>query len=126
MVFTEFGKLLGIERFCRAEPFLDAIESNTLEMPSLILLDLRMPGFGGLDVLKRLKKSSRYRRVPAVVLSTSTNPDEVAMCYGMRANAFHSKLIETPAMIRLLVSILNYWLGDVVLTDFGRIVSNGQ
>ncbi len=110
----QYGKPVRVTRFRRAEPLLEQIENQTLPPPALAMLDLRLPGESGLAVLERLKKTPRYVSVPAVVLTTSSNPADIAQCYQACANAFHAKVVETEAMMRTLKSVLTYWLSDVV------------
>ncbi|MCG6156455.1 response regulator [Rubinisphaera margarita] len=109
-----YGKPVRTLRFRRAEPLLELIERKTLAPPALAMLDLRLPGASGLSVLERLKKSPHYASVPAVVFTTSSSPSEIIQCYDASANAFHAKVIETETMIRMLVSVLTYWLSDVI------------
>src|SRR5690606_23102425 len=84
----ELGRPVRIQRYSRAEPLMDDIRSGRLFRPSLALIDLRMPGQSGMEVLKLLKQYDRYSLVPSIVLSTTVNPVEVECCYKLRANAF--------------------------------------
>ena len=52
-----------------------ALEAVETELPDLILLDLVMPGIGGLDVIQRLKAQERSRVIPIVVITGFANPD---------------------------------------------------
>jgi len=59
--------------------------------PDLILLDLRLPGMDGMDVLRTLKSDDSTRNIPIVILSTSDRPRDVDECYARGANAFVTK-----------------------------------
>lgn len=66
----------------------DAIAGRT---PDLILLDLRLCGMGGTDVLQLLKANRRLRRVPVIILSASEHPTEREECLRLGAQAFLTK-----------------------------------
>ncbi len=51
------------------------------ERPSLILLDLNLPGKDGRTVLEQLKQNSTLKSIPVVVMSTSSNPVDISHCY---------------------------------------------
>src|SRR5690606_12781553 len=61
------------------------------EYPSLILLDLNMPGMRGMQVLKEIKGNPQYAHIPAIVLTTSTLPSDRSASYSLGANCFLSK-----------------------------------
>jgi CheY-like chemotaxis protein len=50
------------------------------ELPSLILLDYKMPGMTGADVLQATERDPSYRVIPKVIWSTSSNPEYVGIC----------------------------------------------
>jgi DNA-binding response OmpR family regulator len=58
---------------------------NRLDVPSLILLDLWMPGMNGRDFATKMREIPRWSLVPIVVLSADRNLDEVAQSIGARA-----------------------------------------
>src|SRR3990172_2515753 len=55
-------------------------------LPELVLLDLRLPGVDGFEVLEALKADELTRPIPVVVLSTSDRPHDVNRCYAAGAN----------------------------------------
>ena len=60
-------------------------------MPDLLLLDLKMPGMGGHEVLERIKGDDMLRSVPVAVLSSSDRDDDVAKSYGLGGNHLITK-----------------------------------
>lgn len=64
---------------------------NDPDLPTLILLDLNMPGMLGLQVLKELKGNKRFASIPTIVLTTSTLPMDKKLSYEYGANCFLSK-----------------------------------
>jgi len=65
-------------------------------MPDLILLDLKMPGRSGHEVLEAIKADSELRRIPVAVLTSSDRDEDVAQSYGLGGNHFITKP-ENPA-----------------------------
>ncbi|GAB3956419.1 response regulator [Spirosoma harenae] len=87
---------------------LQNIESPQL-LPDLILLDLNMPIIDGFEVLKQLKSSSLYQHVPIVVLTTSTDEQDINRSYKLGANTFISKPMSHQALVDLAEQIRLYW-----------------
>lgn len=52
----------------------------------LVLLDLNLPQVDGFEVLKFLKENERTRKIPVVVLTTTSNPTEIDRCYSLGCN----------------------------------------
>ncbi len=89
------------------EPFDDRAQ---YPYPSLILLDLMMPRLDGFGVLARLHGAEWIRRVPIVVLTTSSNPVDEARAMALGADAFHSKPARVDRLGALLDGIVQRWL----------------
>jgi len=64
---------------------------NGSDLPTLILLDLNMPGMLGLQALKEIKSDKRFSSIPTIVLTTSTLPMDKKLSYEYGANCFLSK-----------------------------------
>lgn len=78
--------------------------------PKLILLDLRMPGMSGIEVLKRIKSDERTRHVPVVVLTSSKENPDIAACYSLGANSYIVKPVEFENFSKAVTQIGFYWL----------------
>ena len=59
--------------------------------PTMILLDLNLPRKNGREVLAEIKKDKNLRRIPVVILSTSTNAEDISRAYDLHANCYISK-----------------------------------
>jgi len=62
--------------------------------PDLIILDLNMPRKGGHEVLQELKDDQDLRNIPVVVLTTSSEDNDIAKSYNLHANCFITKSID--------------------------------
>ena len=77
--------------------------------PSVILLDLNMPFKDGREVLRELKKDSRYRHIPTVVLTTSASTKDKSTVYKLGANCFVSKPSKLHDFVNVIRSISHMW-----------------
>ena len=75
----------------------------------LILLDLRLPGIDGFETLKAIKHDEHLRTIPVVMLSSSTDDDDVSSCLDAGANAFITKAHDYAELCRSMLRIVNFW-----------------
>ncbi|MBD1844490.1 response regulator [Cyanobacteria bacterium FACHB-63] len=85
--------------------------------PSLILLDLNLPGMDGRDILARLKQDEVLKMIPVVILSTSNNPKDIRGCYSLGANAYLIKPIDAVKFKRTVQLFVEYWFEAVTLPN---------
>ena len=60
----------------------------------LVMLDLNMPVLDGYQVLERMKKDDRTKRIPVVILTTTDEPREVRRCYELGCNVYITKPVD--------------------------------
>jgi len=77
--------------------------------PKFILLDLKLPKVGGLDVLKRLKSDERTRNIPIVVFTSSNESKDRSECYLSGANSYIVKPLDADCFSRFVNDIKTYW-----------------
>lgn len=65
--------------------------------PALLLLDIRMPGIDGTEVLRQMKEDPRLRSIPVYMLTTTDNPTEVNRCFELGCNAYLTKPVSYEA-----------------------------
>jgi len=78
--------------------------------PRLILLDLRMPRLGGLEVLARIREDARFAHLPVVILSASSLEADVRESYRRGANSFVRKRFDPHRPGGYVVDVVRYWL----------------
>ncbi len=78
--------------------------------PSLVLLDLKLPGRSGIEVLKSLRASPPTRYVPVVVLTTSVLEEDMIKSYESGANSFIRKPADFSTFLNQIDLICRYWL----------------
>ena len=87
--------------------------------PDLILLDLNLPSMSGREVLRNLKTDQDFRSIPIIILTTSSDEEDIAFCYDMGANTY---IIKQPSFAGLLAAIKvvkEYWLETATLPPRG-------
>jgi len=86
------------------------------ETPDLILLDVNLPKKNGHEVLKAIKADEQARKIPVIMLTTSSNQRDVELAYANHANCFITKPVEVDEFLTAINSIEAFWLDIVTLT----------
>lgn len=86
------------------------LSPKVYRLPRLVILDLKLPKVGGLEVLRQLRANPATRYLPVVMLTSSRVPSDVAESYRLGANSFVVRPMNFPTYLRVLGEIINYWL----------------
>ena len=86
------------------------LSPQVYRLPRLVILDLKLPKLGGLEVLRQLRANPATRYLPVVMLTSSRVPSDVAESYRLGANSFVVRPMNFPTYLRVLGEIINYWL----------------
>ena len=84
-------------------------------MPLIVLMDLKLPRIGGLEVLRRFKKQSQLKLVPIVVLTSSAEDKDITTAYEYGANSYIVKPVDFDKFCSVAAEIEIYWLGTTIL-----------
>jgi CheY-like chemotaxis protein len=82
---------------------------NGIPLPRVILLDLKLPKIGGLEVLRKLKEHVRYRHIPVVVLTSSSEDRDIEQAYACGVNSYIVKEIDFDKFLNVASHIERYW-----------------
>lgn len=85
--------------------------------PTLIILDLNLPGVNGYTVLKYLKNEKDKRKIPVIIFSSSDHKRDIELSYLNHANSYVRKPDNLEAYLNFAAEIRNYWFGTVNLPD---------
>ncbi len=78
--------------------------------PKLILLDLKLPKLGGIEVLELIKKDDNLNKIPVVVMTSSNENQDLDKCYELGANSYVVKPIKFDRFIQVTKEISMYWV----------------
>ena len=78
--------------------------------PGLILLDIKLPGVDGIEVLKRIKSDGELKSIPVVMLTTSEGEEEIIASYRCGANSYIVKRVDFEQFVEVIKELKLYWL----------------
>ena len=84
--------------------------------PSLIMLDLNLPGTDGREVLRQIKQDENLKVIPIVVFTTSNNPKDIEDCYRLGVNSYIVKPIDYAQLKRDIHALIDYWFKVTTLS----------
>lgn len=82
---------------------------NEHHLPAVILLDLNMPKKDGREALKEIKAHPELRKIPVIIMTTSTSDLDVQMSYELGANSFITKPMSFTGLIEMVEVFNRYW-----------------
>lgn len=85
--------------------------------PDMILLDINMPIYNGHDVLKKIKADSTLKKIPVIMLTTSSSQKDIDEAYEYHANSYIVKPLEMEDFIAAVLKIEDFWLHLVKLAN---------
>lgn len=80
-------------------------EPSGQALPSLILLDLQLPKIGGIALLTRIREKFSVKQLPVIILSSSDNPGDIALCRELGINGYLSKPLELASLEEIVKTI---------------------
>jgi CheY-like chemotaxis protein len=93
--------LLGRGRF---------VDRREYPMPNIILLDLKLPGLDGFEVLSQIKSTPILKRIPVIILTSSKEEGDRALSYDRGANSYIVKPVSFDGFLGVVREINGYWL----------------
>jgi two-component system response regulator len=83
---------------------------DTNELPIVILLDLKLPVVDGMDVLRQIRSNELTKRIPVVILTTSSEDKDKINTYGLGANSYVRKPVNFDEFLEATRQLGLYWL----------------
>ncbi len=81
-----------------------------VERPDLILLDINIPIHNGHEVLSDIKSDPDLKKIPVIILTTSSNPNDINKAYENYTNCYITKPIEIEDFLKAILKIEEFWL----------------
>lgn len=85
-------------------------DRNQYPLPDLILLDLKLPGISGMDVLREIKGRPPLKQIPVIILSSSDEKADRALGYDLGVNSYLVKPVSFEGFLTVVGKIKEYWL----------------
>jgi CheY-like chemotaxis protein len=109
MVLSKVGRKIRTESASNGEGGLALLRSGT-EMPALILLDLKMPGMDGIDVLHAIRADEHLRRIPVIIVTHSDLESDREASYKSGANSYMNKSVDLDQFTKHIRNELEKWI----------------
>ncbi len=78
--------------------------------PDLILLDINIPIFNGHEVLQQIKADANLKKIPVIMLTTSSNQKDIDKAYENGCNSYIKKPLEISEFLNVILKIEEFWL----------------
>jgi len=98
-----------------AEDAMDYLRDEELDTPDLILMDINLPGMSGLEALTIIKEDHQLRRIPVIVLTTSSADQDILSAYEHYANCYITKPVQFEDFQESIKSLEDFWFTIVRL-----------
>lgn len=85
-------------------------DRNAFPLPGLVLLDLKLPGIDGFEVLRQVKSMPILKRLPIIILTSSKEEGDRALSYDHGANSYLVKPVSFDGFLGVVRQIEGYWL----------------
>lgn len=95
------GYLAGVRQYA---------DRRKYPLPALILLDLKLPGMTGIQLLQWMRVQGEIKRIPVVVLTSNDDPDTINAAYDLGANSYLVKPGNNAEIARMVEAIQRYWV----------------
>ncbi|MCF7792813.1 MAG: response regulator [Candidatus Cloacimonetes bacterium] len=91
------------------EDALEYLQSEIMELPAIILLDLNMPRMNGIEFLRTIKQDEKLLSIPVVVLTTSRSEQDKLDSYKLGVAGYIIKSVNYQEFVEMIKKIENYW-----------------
>jgi CheY-like chemotaxis protein len=88
---------------------------NDKSQPELILLDLNLPKLSGQEILAEIKNDKELRKIPVIVLTSSSEESDILKSYDLNASCYITKPVDLEEFVKVVRSIEDFWFTIIKL-----------
>ncbi len=117
--FAEANIASNLDVVRNGEEAINYLEKSKVsnEYPDLVLLDINLPKVNGIEVLSHIKQDKELKKIPVVMLSTSSFANDILNSYDNCANCYITKPADLDQFMHVVQSIKDFWIGIVKLPN---------
>lgn len=117
IAFKEVEANASLTIFQDGEVALDYLKEATekSQLPNMIILDLNLPKISGFDILNHIKENDELKKIPVLILTSSSSERDRIQCYMNHASAYLTKPNSFAQFIELVKLIDKFWFNFALL-----------
>ena len=108
-VLVKTGRISKVKTAERGEAALDMLRKCVV-FPAIIFLDLKMPGMGGIETVRQIRRDEKLRHIPVIILTNSSLESDKKAAYAAGADLFLRKAFDMDKFCEDVKSLLERWL----------------
>lgn len=90
---------------------------TNVQRPDIILLDINIPIYNGHEVLQKIKQDEILKKIPVIMLTTSSSQTDIDNAYKNHCNSYINKPLGMEDFMNVILKIEEFWLQLTVLTE---------
>jgi CheY-like chemotaxis protein len=95
--------------------FFETLNSKN-DYPDLVLLDVNLPKMSGHEVLNYIKNNEKYKRIPVIMLTTSSSEKDIMQSYNSHVNCYITKPIDVADFVTAIAKVQDFWINIVSIS----------
>ena len=95
--------------------FFETLNSKD-DYPDLVLLDVNLPKMSGHEVLNYIKNNEKYKRIPVIMLTTSSSEKDIMQSYNSHVNCYITKPIDVADFVTAIAKVQDFWINIVSIS----------
>lgn len=109
LAFRRAGLQTHVDVASDGEQAIAALKNGS-SLPACVLLDLKLHGKSGLEILAWIRQQPHLKRLPVICLTSSCQPGDISQAYDLGANSFLVKPPDLPGLVELVSTVDHYWV----------------